>query len=411
MKRPRVYAQEVLLVLVVLVTACAAPKAEPCATTAPLSCPNTAALQTGLTPISSSTMRSAEVSPMSSELGVEKTLETTTGIAPTLQSTEASTGDNTPQLSLLDELKSHEGDDGFVTSVAFSPNGDILAVGNMKGVVKLYNIVTGDLLAELDPKLGRINRVAFSPDGKLIAAGGADYESEPAVFGVRIWDMATQEEVLFLNDLGESVNAIAFSPNGATLATGDGNPWGGPGTAKVWDVATGKLLSKFELTSGPNLGGEWTVLDVAFNPEGTLLGTVSQNGQVFFWDVEKESASNRLMGVDGLGPGVAFSVDGNMLATRAPKGYISLWKMATGKRFNVVPVDELVERISLSHDGKLLAAALFQTVKVWDMRTAELIGQAECGDYPAIAFSHDGTVLAIAKMNGVISLLEVPDQQ
>ena len=82
MKTKQLFARGIELVLVsLLVTACAAPKAQPCPTTAPQSCPTTAALQTELTPTSSPATSSAEASPTLSKLGVEQTLEPATGIA------------------------------------------------------------------------------------------------------------------------------------------------------------------------------------------------------------------------------------------------------------------------------------------------------------------------------------------
>jgi WD40 repeat protein len=245
----------------------------------------------------------AEASPTPSELNVEKTLEPTAGISPNLQSTQVITPANSPQVTQLYKPR-FLGIVGGSGTVAFSPNGDILAAGYYDGPVILYDMSTWKLLAVLTTQIGFIHSIAFSPDGKLIAAGGGIYN--PDLRGVQIWDVATQDLVLKLDDFDEWVNSVAFSPDGAILATADGHPLRGGGSAKIWDVKTGELLA--ELTIQGKTGQLYKAFsDIAFNPDGTLLAAINADGNVQLWDAISHKEVGMMTGVSGEGSSVAFS--------------------------------------------------------------------------------------------------------
>ena len=116
----------------------------------------------------------------------------------------------------------------MVGSVAFSPVGDILAVGTNEAGIQLWNIATGQadmLVAAIST--GSVNSLAFSPDGNILASGDGDGT-------IRLWDVATGSQIgtdLTANPVA-SINSVAFSPDGRTLASSDAN-----GTLRLWNVS------------------------------------------------------------------------------------------------------------------------------------------------------------------------------
>jgi WD40 repeat protein len=125
------------------------------------------------------------------------------------------------------EIARFEGDSFTHTasSVAFSPDGKLLAVGSCtpslsrgenKGLVTLWDVSKKQVKARYEMRLGPAHSLAFSPDSKILAASDADFGDGE----VKLWDVATGKTKVELKDFRESIHSLAFSPDGKRLVTG-----------------------------------------------------------------------------------------------------------------------------------------------------------------------------------------------
>jgi hypothetical protein len=290
-------------------------------------------------------------------------------------------------------------------AVAFSPNGAMVATGDINGHAYLWDTATGQRTATLGnfasgsaTRIPSADSVAFSPGGGMLAVGdnnGSTY----------LWNVATVKNTAVLTDPGtggnSAVNAVAFSPDGTLLATGDCN-----GASYLWDLAT---MQNVATLAEPAAGGE-CVTSVAFSPDGTLLATGDTDGHAYLWNLTTQRVIAVLKN-GGPVTSVAFNPGGTMLATGGRHG-IHLWIAATGQLAAklVAPAGfQDVSAVAFAPGGKTLAAGNSEgSTVLWNVparrRTATLADPRGPGHSPrgvnAVAISPDGSTLAAGDFSG-----------
>ncbi len=296
---------------------------------------------------------------------------------------------------------------GGVSTVAFSPDGHLLAAAYGDGYVRLWDPVTGQAAGSPVPvdtgPGGGVNGVTFSPDGKLLATADADGY-------VRLWNPVTGQAVgaPFLAVATGDVYGVAFSPDGKLLATA-----GVDGTVRLWNPATGRAVGAPLLASTSPRGGGGAY-GVAFSPDGKLLAAADADGYVRVWNpVTGQAVGDPFLAVTNKGVlGVAFSPDGKLLATADGDGTVRLWNPVTGQAVGAAlpaVTDGSVTEVAFSPDGKLLATAdTAGYVRLWSLATGHAVGApflaAAAGGVNGVAFSADGTLLAGAGGDGTVRL-------
>ncbi len=309
-----------------------------------------------------------------------------------------------------------------IKSLAFSPDGKFLAVGADDGILRVVQFDTGKLTFVGPSRNARIEKVAYSPNGNLIAV--ADSNSQVAVYA------PTKPNALVMTvagvDHGE-VLGVAFSPDsGAVFTCGrdgkarliagpkpDGTPAGNTATrlrdyvghdksvtslatveggllvtggedttVRVWDVASARQLRLFQ-------GHMTRVTAVAARSDGKQVASASEDGAIRIWDLNTEDEHQAFSEATDSLWAVAFSPDGKRVASAGADRIIRVYNPETGKRETVLegakaPITSLC---FLPDSNRLVAAGGDQVVVVWDVNTGKRVQELA---------GHNSAILAAA---------------
>ena len=283
-----------------------------------------------------------------------------------------------------------------VVSVAFSPEGSILASGSIDHTVQLWDTVTELPIATLIGHTATARSVAFSPDGSILASGSHDNT-------VRLWNVETRQLKAELTGHTAGVESVAFSPDGSTLASG-----GHDGTVRLWDTVTGQPINIF-------MEGSNTVWSVAYSPDGNTLAIGLNNGAIVLARaLGIHSAAHLpkiLEGHTGFVESVAFSPDGSTLASGSYDSTVRLWDTVTGQPiYTLTGHTEGINSVAFSPDGTILASGSDDsTIWLWDPLTGDPIDTltGHTAWVRSVAFNRDGSILASGSGDSTVRLWEL----
>jgi WD40 repeat protein len=332
--------------------------------------------------------------------------------------------------------------------IAVSADGSRLAVvwtDPNQWIFTVYDAESGKPVATSVQEIGRSWALAFSPDGTRLATGGED--------GVtRLWDTSTGMMTILCRGHTRKVFSVAFRPDGRCLATSSAD-----GTVRQWNPATGREVeAPYDrhtgevLTAKYSSDGEWIasagtdrtvrvwraanrqdqgvlqghigdINDLEFAADGHRLASVSyapgrgsvahHDGTVRLWEVGSQGAASVLRGHKLYVYPVAYSPDGQWIASGDWDNKVFLWDALTMEFIASLPHSGNIRVLDFSPDSSWLVvgAAMDDSLSIWDVTTArrrnKLNGPG--GDVvQAIAVSPDGAHIAAADSDGAVSIME-----
>ncbi len=267
-------------------------------------------------------------------------------------------------------------------SVALRFDGKCLAVGGADGTVKLWEVASDEEMTQINPQRGPISRVAFSPDGVHLAVGFHDGL-------VRLYDVDTRKEIVVLSGHADDVDTLVFRPDGQRLVSGNGQG------LCFWDVTNGDQLASYKVSAG------YRPL-VKFSPDGSQLVAGSYHGDIRVWRTDNGQALATLRGHLKDVRDVAFSADGKRFVSGSDDGTAKLWRITPGAETASLHLDEFEQEnlnclavggqenalVIGSSDGKLV---------LLDPVTKEVLqlSSGHAGCLRSVTFNPDGTLVAI----------------
>lgn len=303
----------------------------------------------------------------------------------------------------IKELARIRGFSEWTTSVAFSRDGKLLAVGSYESV-KVYDAKTFKQQTELTGVSGFVRSLAFSPDDKLLAA--SCYQS------VLLWNTETNKQAMELKGHRGYVSGASFSADGKWLATSSEDE-----TVRLWNIAKGG-------EQGPVIKGHtFPVMAVAFSPDGKFLATASGDetrvtipGEVRLWSVETGTEVRSFPKHKKAATGVAFSLDGKHLVSTSVDETVNVYTVETGEAVGFFGGHSRpTTSVLFGPDGKTVISASGgrakgkNEVKLWDLLTGEERASIEGhkGKVTSIALSSDGKKLATASYDQTVAVWNV----
>jgi WD40 repeat protein len=319
------------------------------------------------------------------------------------------------------EIRQIQGAQNSVGSLLFSPDGKMLATRGNDRAIHLLDPETGNEIRQIKPIQpkgqarvfvnvpgGGTGTMTFSPDSKTIASPDAEFDQQKVTSFVRLASAETGDEIRRIEAMPNGASALAYSEDGKTVALAIAN------TIRLCDPDTGMEVRQIPAPAGAVM--------LLFAPDSKTLAVKGRDRIIRLVETETGNELHKLgessltvpANIAFLRAGandtrdMAFSADGKTIAT-ADGNTLRMWDTATGKEQPLAGGHRgPVSALSISSDGKtLLSRGADNFVRVWDVAQAEERCQfREPQGTNCVAFAPDGRTIALGTADGMIHMHE-----
>jgi WD40 repeat protein/tetratricopeptide (TPR) repeat protein len=279
------------------------------------------------------------------------------------------------------------GENENVYSIVFSPDGRTIAI-ELCDSVKIFSVSTGRLMKKLKGYQDYSYNVAYSPDGKTIATGEQDDV-------IRLLDINTWE---LKKELPCKLGSfLLYSPDGETIVTNRGSC---DEIISLWDIRTGKLKHEWE-------GDVFRVSYVTYSPNGEILAGATSHNSIKLWDAKTGELKREIEVFTELICSIEFSSDGKKIATGGDDSSVRLWNVETGEFIKELKsCNDFIKSITYHPDGKIMATASHSEIRLWDITNINgmqrLKGHA--GRVTSVGYSPDGRIIVTGSDDKIVRL-------
>jgi WD40 repeat protein len=227
-------------------------------------------------------------------------------------------------------------------SVAFSPDGSLLASGHADGQIASWDVGTKTLKTIVGPLVGDMVDLAFSPDGSLLASASSQN-------AVQLWDGGAGTQIATTVGHTNYVSTVAFSPDSAALAIAewDENIW-------LWNTAIRQELNATMPIPEVSYTGLRNDTMLTYAPDGSIIAT-TDGFDVILLEAVTGIEIGRL-DYEGSLMSLAFSPDSTLMAVASSQGLL-LFNVSTGERLGFFPSNDWLNMVVFSPDQTMIATA------------------------------------------------------
>lgn len=284
-----------------------------------------------------------------------------------------------------------------IEAITYSLDGKILATGGCDKTIKIWDVATGQNLRTLTGHSSKINNIIFSPDSKILASR--------SISTIKLWDVNSGKELKSLPNpkmevkIGTTTtfidasisNNLSFTSDGKMLTSGD----------YLWDIESGqvtKLNPRTESVDSLMFSEDGKMFATSYGYFPDERDTSIRNYEIKLWDTTTKTVLKILKGHTHIITSLKFSPDEKLLASGSVDQTIKLWDVASGKLIETLRTEtEEITLLVFLQNGKTLASVNWgKTIDFWNVSTAKKIKTfVGFPEVMKVAFSPDGKTFAV----------------